>query len=182
MITDFHDEERGPFIFTYTGRRWYLTDPLVEDVDLADIAHALSLIPRWGGHTQRHYSVAQHSVYVAAGCCPEHNLHGLLHDAAEAYMMDIPRPLKGLLPDYKPMEKVARSVIEEAFGLPPLDCECVDIMDQFMLEMEGEILMGAPKKGPRDHSALPIWTPEYAEEMFIHAYEVYAERKEGLYD
>lgn len=58
-------QRRGDFICTYTGRKFYPLDPRPEDVCIEDIAHALALVNRFGGHTRVPYSVAQHSVL----CC-----------------------------------------------------------------------------------------------------------------
>jgi hypothetical protein len=90
---------RGDWIETYTGKHFYPFDPRIEEVDIIDIAHALSNICRYNGHCRYHYSVAQHSIYIARelmkmGAAIETVLAGLLHDAAEAYFGDIPRPIK----------------------------------------------------------------------------------------
>lgn len=69
------------------------------------IAHALSLVNRFAGHTRVPYSVAEHSVRVSYECDPEHALIGLLHDATEAYLADVVRPAKALLPDYQALEQ-----------------------------------------------------------------------------
>lgn len=98
------------FIRTYTSGVFH-TDPRPEEVSIDDIAMSLSRIPRWGGHTKLPYSVAAHSMYVAK-LLPSHlQLTGLLHDASEAYLADIPSPFKVLLPDYKKLEERIMSVI-----------------------------------------------------------------------
>ncbi len=82
------------FIQTYTGKR---VDPMhmrPDDVCIADIAHALALTNRFTGHTTSPYSVAQHSCLVADLCPRPWKLWGLLHDAPEAYLADISRPVK----------------------------------------------------------------------------------------
>ncbi len=78
---------------TYKGNRFYPYKPEKIIIDIEEIAHALSNRCRWGGHSLEFYSVAQHSVLVSRNC-PQSPTWGLLHDAAEAYYPDIPRPLK----------------------------------------------------------------------------------------
>ncbi len=87
---------KGDYIATYTGKQFYPLDPRPEDVCLEDIAHSLSNLCRFTGHTDtdRFYSVAQHSVICSTIVAPEAALLALLHDAAEAYLGDISRPLK----------------------------------------------------------------------------------------
>lgn len=84
----------GDWIQTFTGNQFWPLDPRPEDFELTDIAHALSLICRFGGHTIVHYSVAQHSLLVSRLVPARFALEGLLHDAAEAYLADVPRPIK----------------------------------------------------------------------------------------
>lgn len=79
---------------TYTGKKFYPFNPRIEDICIEDIAHSLSLICRFQGHLPEHYSVAQHSVLVSYLVPIELRLEGLLHDAAEAYIGDIIRPIK----------------------------------------------------------------------------------------
>ncbi len=86
---------RGPWIQTYTGRQFFPLSPEPEDVCPVDIAHALSCQARFSGHTRGGpYSVAQHSLLVASAVPAWFRLAALLHDAAEAYLVDLPRPLK----------------------------------------------------------------------------------------
>ncbi len=85
------------YIQTFTGRRFYPADPRAWDVDIQDIAHSLSHLCRFNGHTRKFYSVAQHSVLVSAIVPESLALDGLMHDAAEAYLSDITSPVKPLL-------------------------------------------------------------------------------------
>lgn len=92
------EHEQGK-IRTWAGMYIDPFDPDPDVIRIDDIAHALSLICRYNGHVDRHYSVAQHSLevvrYLEDHLCPTPVLlHGLLHDAAEAYMGDLPSPLK----------------------------------------------------------------------------------------
>lgn len=107
-------------LVTVSGRH---VDPLrlrVEDVSWTDIGHALSQINRWSGHTSHPWSVAQHSVVVAALVEPQDTLWALLHDAPEAYLTDLPRPLKRaeVLAAYVALEAQVMDVILQAAGMP----------------------------------------------------------------
>lgn len=82
---------------TYTGHQFDILNPDPAAIHIADIAHSLALINRFNGHTTRPYSVAQHSVMVSRLVPEKYALHGLLHDAAEAYIGDFPTPWKLLV-------------------------------------------------------------------------------------
>lgn len=79
---------------TYTGKQFHLFEPHIDEIDIEDIAHALSMICRYGGHVPQHYSVAQHSLVVSCLVPEEYALEALLHDAEETYTGDIVRPFK----------------------------------------------------------------------------------------
>ena len=87
-------EPTGDYIETFTGKHFYSLDPSVEMVELEDIAHALSNICRFNGHTNVFYSVAEHSVHASMLVPRKFAQEALLHDAAEAFLLDVPRPLK----------------------------------------------------------------------------------------
>jgi uncharacterized protein len=108
---------RGSWMQTYTGRQFYPLAALTEDIDPIDIAHALSLICRYGGHVDRFYSVAEHCVLMSHAVAPEHAAWALLHDATEAYVGDMVRPLKHHMPEYRDVEDRLMAVIAERFGL-----------------------------------------------------------------
>lgn len=82
---------------TYTGHQFDIFNPDPAKIHIADIAHSLALTNRFGGHTTRPYSVAQHSVLVSRMVPEKYALYGLLHDAAEAYIGDFPAPWKLLV-------------------------------------------------------------------------------------
>src|SRR5438128_5709421 len=108
---------RGDWMQTYTGRRFYPLAPAIEDVDLRDIAHSLAHQCRYAGHVDRFYSVAEHCVLLSRAVPAEYALDALLHDAAEAYVVDVPRPLKRNLAGYAEIEDRALSTILQALGV-----------------------------------------------------------------
>lgn len=108
---------RGDWMQLYSGKRFYPMDPRPEDIDPRDIAHALSLLCRYGGHIHRFYSVAEHCVLMSRIVAPEHALAALLHDATEAYVVDVPRPLKRYLADYQAVEATVWAAVCDHFGL-----------------------------------------------------------------
>jgi hypothetical protein len=108
---------RGNWMQTYTGLRFYPTAPSPDDVVIEDIAHALSLICRYGGHVDRFYSVAEHCLLLSHYVAPEHAEWALLHDATEAYVGDMVRPLKLQIPQYRVIEDHLMAVIATRFDM-----------------------------------------------------------------
>lgn len=161
---------RGDWMQTYTGRRYYPLDPKVEEIDPRDIAHALSLLCRYGGHTSRFYSVAEHCVLMSYAVPLQDALAALLHDATEAYVVDVPRPVKRYLRDYKDIEDAVWQVIARRFristDLPP----SVKEADNRILLNEKAALLPASEFAwpgldglkPLDIS-IPAWSPQRAE-------------------
>ncbi|MCL1619472.1 HD family hydrolase [Ralstonia sp. SM1864_UCD524_TZ4] len=129
------------WILTATGKHFDYADPKPEQIDVLDIAQALSHECRYGGHARRFYSVAQHSVLASQIVPREHALEALLHDAHEAYCKDIPRPLKALLPDYRAVEARVDGVIRARFGLPAKLSDAVATADLVLLATERRDLM-----------------------------------------
>ncbi|HQY88573.1 MAG TPA: hypothetical protein PK402_07935 [Tepidisphaeraceae bacterium] len=104
-------------VTTFSGRCLDLIAPDPADIDIRDIAHSLAMQCRFNGHTNRFYSVAQHTVHVSNLLDGDDALWGLLHDAAEAYVSDIPRPLKAQLPEFEVAEDRMLKAIIARFGL-----------------------------------------------------------------
>jgi predicted RNase H-like nuclease len=130
-----------------------LMDPLTARPDqilIEDIAHSLSLMTRANGHYRQFYSVAQHCINCAAeakslGLSQRLQLACLLHDAAEAYVADIPRPVKHRLTGFKEIEEYVQGVIFEKYGLSGMTDEewkAVGHIDDALLHAEFEALMG----------------------------------------
>jgi Predicted hydrolases of HD superfamily len=106
------------WFLTHTGKQFWPLDPRVEEIDIEDIAHGLSHICRFGGHCRHFYSVAQHSVLVSRAVPKQMRLMGLLHDATEAYIGDMVRPLKLQIPQFNEIEERLWGVIANKFNLP----------------------------------------------------------------
>lgn len=124
------------YIITYSGKAFSLINPQRHQIVIEDIAHALARENRFNGHTFAAYSVAQHC-YLASFCVPaEFAFEALMHDASEAYIKDMPSPIKQLLPDYKVLEKRIELAIAERFGLPRVMSEPVKYADLIMLATE----------------------------------------------
>lgn len=128
------------YIETYTGRKFYPLAPRGEDINILDIAHALSNVCRYTGHIRTFYSVAEHCLNVAAVLPDRFKLEGLLHDASEAYIADIAGPIKPFLPDYMAAEKRLEAVLRERFGLPAEMSPEVHEADMRMLVTEARDL------------------------------------------
>ena len=120
---------------TYSGKKFDQLNPRVEDIDIEDIAHALSMFPRYNGHTYFPFSVAQHCVIVSHLVPEEFALRALLHDAPEAYVGDITRPLKKIIgPLYRMIEDNVMEVVAKRFNLPqPYMPEEIDFVDKMIV-------------------------------------------------
>lgn len=130
---------RTDWLITHSGRKVHVRDPEPDDIVLGDIAHALAHLCRFGGHVRHFYSVAQHSVRVSHLVDKREARAGLLHDAAEAYIGDVIRPLKRELADYKAIESAFEECIAVRFGVL-LDTPGVKLADMRALYTERCVL------------------------------------------
>lgn len=148
----------GDWIETVTGIEFWPLNPRQEDVSVFDIAHALSNMCRFTGHCKTFYSVAQHSLLVASIVPDEDRKWALLHDAAEAYLVDLPRPIKrysALGDEYRRIESRLMQVICQRFGLPEECPASVKHADDVLLATEKRDLMPANTK-PWEHLPSPL--------------------------
>lgn len=171
------------YIRTFTGKQFYPFQMHRNEYDIHDIAHALSNLCRYNGHSKLFYSVGQHSVYVSKLVSREDALEALLHDAAEAYIGDIPRPMKRTLPfaDFCEIEREIELGVARTFNLKFPWPMAVRHADEMILALEmAHILHGA--ESGTEGEPLPLidhqwiermidgfepWAPLRAEEEFI---------------
>jgi 5'-deoxynucleotidase YfbR-like HD superfamily hydrolase len=162
------------WIQTYTGKKFYLQNPTLDSIDIIDIAHSLSQICRYTGHSSVFHSVAHHSVLVSYLCNKENALQGLLHDSSEAMgLNDLASPIKNLpeLAGYKKLEKRVQSAIYRKFGLSeeePVDVKQADLL---VLSIESNSFM-QPLNPDWKIQIIPTLkidplSPTEAEELFL---------------
>jgi len=164
-------------ITTYSGVLFWPLLPNADDIRIEDIAHALSNQCRFAGHTHVFYSVAEHSVRVSHLCRPEEALWGLLHDASEAYLSDVPAPLKELpeFEAYRTAERSLQRVIAQRFGLPPEEPWSVTEADRTVLRIEVRDLLepmdtARSGKGPNRPVITTPWRPRIAKTRFLNRF------------
>jgi len=177
-------DSEGTWFISRSGRKWDVWMPTVEEVHWPDVAESLAKQCRFNGHCRGHYSVAQHSVYVADLLPPELHLYGLLHDAHEAWMGDIIRPVKVLLGEtLKAVERDLDRIIYAAAHIEPpsddikaeikqadlamLGAERRDLIDLTSIHTEWVALERVP---PADTKVVPIdW--ETARQVYLQELE-----------
>lgn len=135
--------QKGPVIMLASGATFDFLDPWSSDFTLDDIAHGLSHTCRYAGQCRSFYSVAEHSILVSELVPAEFALEGLLHDATEAFIGDITRPLKQLLPDFKSIEARVEEAIAARFAFKPGFKQAIKPVDLQVLAAEQDQLMPA---------------------------------------
>jgi len=163
-----------PSITTFTGKTVDFLNPDPKQICIEDIAHALSMNCRFAGQSREFYSVAQHSYYVSVyvpSTDPQIHRLGLLHDATEAFMTDLPRPLKKIIPQFAEIESRLHRAIMERFDLPHELPPIIKKTDAQMFANEWERFMSPPP----DTDILPLpeikvnegWSPQLAKYHFM---------------
>jgi len=163
-------------ILTYSGKIVRPLDPHPDTIDIEDIAHALSNQCRFTGHTREFYSVAQHSIHCSELAPSEFQLEALLHDASEAYLSDLARPVKktlGFGEFYLRAEELLDCRIRQHFGLPRRMSKTVKRIDDLMLQAEGNQLMpdGFPVYGEAADITIRCVSPKTARVWFMERFE-----------
>lgn len=165
---------KGPTILLQSGAYFDLLDPHGSAFTIEDIAHGLSNTCRYAGQCRSFYSVAEHSWHASFLVSEDHRFAALMHDAAEAFIGDVTRPLKALLPDYKRIERNVEDAIAERFGVVGMDADEVKRADLAMLAAEQAEIMPAHADGwavlggviPAPVN-LRMWPPHQAKGHFL---------------
>lgn len=168
---------RMSWIQTFSGRAFEPMDPSIDQIDIEDIAHALAMVCRFNGHCRRFYSVAEHSVWVSR-CVPEQDaLWGLLHDAAEAYVSDVARPIKPFIGGFKEIETGIQQTVCRKYGLANRMPTSVADADVRMLATERlQLMNAAPRAWPEVAGVEPYdlrlacWEPGQAKTAFLERF------------
>ena len=142
-----------PVIRTRSGKFINVFNPNPDDIVIEDIAHCLSMQCRFGGHLPVFYSVAQHSVMCSLMVPEEYALEALLHDASEAYLLDMPSPIKHGLTNYKDVETALQKVIAAKFGIPLIMSDIVKAADNqcLLMEWNGMMISSGPYLEVENH-------------------------------
>lgn len=174
-----------PYVETRSGRKVHFLDPQPDELDIEDIAWALAQQCRFNGHCSQFYSVAEHSVAVSR-ILPKHlRLAGLMHDASEAYLSDIPSPVKQFLPDYFKIEQTVMDAIIRKFNLVGMNNPPIKHADLQQLRTEAFYLL--PSRGDNwamwdewkpdvKHGFKPVgYDPDTACKRFMETFEYLTE-------
>lgn len=185
---------KGTWLETFSGIQFWSMDPRPEEVKIEDIAHSLCNLCRFAGHSRVFYSVGRHSENCrrvaerVRGSSPDAlrlQMLCLIHDAAEAYIGDLPRPIKQFIPEFKTVERKVEAIIYEALQIaPPTEEEerFVKHIDNYMLCIEGRILMrdlddwtsliveDCPLTLDEQDFSEEYYTAEYTDQEFLAVY------------
>lgn len=165
-------------IMTRSGFEFDLIDPAKNRFSVDDIAHALANVCRYCGHVREFFSVAQHSVMVSQLVPQQYAMMGLLHDASEAFIGDVAKPLKELLPDYKQVEARIEEFVLSRFGIDahamPPDIKRADMIA--LLTEQRDLMHGPDPEIMERFSVEPLvetivpLQPKEAKELFLDRY------------
>lgn len=168
---------KGPTILLSSGKYFSYERPDLSDFTIEDIAQGLSNTCRFGGQCPSFYSVAEHSVHVSRLVRPELAFEALLHDAAEAFICDMPKPLKELLPDYKIVENRVEDAVAQRFNLSLPMHPDIKTADRILLATEQQQLMENYHewewtKGyePCQKTVIKSYSPKAARDFFLKEY------------
>ncbi|MCZ7675064.1 MAG: hypothetical protein M5U35_03000 [Roseovarius sp.] len=169
----------GAWIQTISGKRFPLEEPDADQINIEDIAYALSMQCRFNGHCTKFYSVAEHSVHVSREIDPKLSMVGLLHDAAEAYLGDVPSPLKKKRSQFSEIEEKLEAAIGNRFGIDPAlfkDREMKRTDTQLLVNEKSVLMVEEPEPWPpgapavKEPGRIEAWGPDEAKARFLAQY------------
>lgn len=158
-------------IRTNSGQYVNVFEPNPDTLLIEDIAHALSNQPRFGGHLSKFYSVAQHCILCHMVAADGEKYNALMHDASEAYLLDMPKPIKMEMPDYNRIEDHLMNVLAEKFKFVYPKTKEVDRVDHYLLEWEWNVLM--LKRKDSEFKRIVCLTPSESKKYFLKLYNDY---------
>jgi uncharacterized protein len=164
------------YLSTFSGKKFYPFNPSPEQIEIVDIAHGLSMVCRFSGQCPYFYSVAEHCIHVTNALPPSLKLEGLLHDASEAYLADLPKPVKMGLRDYSLLETQVETVIAEKFNLACPTPSEVKTADLAMLKQEIFSFFGPARYSedfqdpPGQSQHFSGFEPQVAESKFLELF------------
>jgi hypothetical protein len=170
------DGRKGNWMQTFSGRAFWPMDPRPEEICIEDIAHALSQICRYLGHCIRFQSVAEHSVLLYRAVPQELKRAALMHDSPEAYVVDLPRPIKPFIRQYKYVERDVAEAIKKKYKIDDLYPPALAKYDTRILVDEQQQNMAPPPMPWESADLEPLgvklefWSPQVAEIMFLSAF------------
>lgn len=187
---------KNSWVQTYTGKKFFPLKPDENSICIEDIAHSLSMQCRYVGHTRKFYSVAEHSVLLVKLYFPNDvrlARYALLHDASEAYLTDLPGPLKPLpqFNFYRQAERRLQAMIYLRFGLDPCEPDEIKRADKAIVGEEAEVLMaplhkdwtsghGTGRLTTRGFASYRPLQPSCAEHEFLQAFDLLFKGKISL--
>ncbi|MGN5375860.1 hypothetical protein [Sphingomonas hankookensis] len=164
-----NETRTGNWMQTQFGNQFWPLDPRPEDFDIREIAASLGKACRYAGHCFGFYSVAEHSVLVSQVVPPEFAMTALMHDATEAYLVDIPRPIKPYLQGYKEIEDRLWRAIAQRYG-------CHADMPQEVKDADNAVLL-AEQQQIMAPSPAPWCVPGEAAKVRIAGYDYHTAGK-----
>lgn len=172
----------GPTILLASGSYFDLLDPVGSAFTIDDIAHGLSMTCRFAGQCREFYSVAEHSWHASWLVPPALARAALMHDAAEAFIGDVTRPLKSLLPAYKTIERAIEQAIVDRFAIDGWDAPEIKQADLQMLHDEQQAMMPAHDDGWSTSAGITTWTTHFDHWLPVEAKRRWLQRYDELTD
>ena len=169
-----------PYLVTNSGNLIYINQLERNTYNIEDIAHSLANQCRWNGHTNKFYSVAQHSVEVSHVVYESYQLQGLMHDCTESVIGDIPKPFKDSMPQLVAYEDTLHWHMFQQFGISYPIFPAVHIADMGMLLAEAKILFDDVPEWTKEQEwqgyqeypkvGKDCWSPAHAKAEFLYRF------------